>query len=604
MVAVQIEQLPLHTAINLFKSSFTVPVDEAVDIIRSIAHSTGSETILIDEADGRILAVPCIASADFPGFTRSWKNGYAVIASDTSGATEKDPVTLKLAGSIRKGDQIEDTLLSGACFAIRTGGQLPERADAVVMAEDARISGDTVSILSPVSSGENIIRKDEDFSEGEEIYPEGWTIRPQDIGVLASVGIYRVNVRKMPRIGIISTGLELVPSDAVPYPGEVREVNSHLISVFVRRQGAIPVRYGIIRDNLVSLKQMLIRACMECDAVIISGGSSRDKNDITSQAIEELGTIFVHGITIAPGKPTSLGVVNNKPVIGLPGHPASILMVLTLVVVHLIQGIKGSGSQAVYKKTVKMASDIRAKRDHEEFMRVRIDDDIATPTFSKPGLLNTLLYSDGIIRIPPGPGYKAGGRSGGDIMVTRYLNQISLHDAIHILKTRLSVPVRTEMTPVIESAGRMTAAPVFAQISVPGVRVSAMDGFAVRSKDTLSARDQHPVTINDCVRLNTGNPVPEGYDAVIMIEDIRLLDEGIALRSPARPGQHIRLAGEDVRAGRMVLTRGHEIIASDIGALLSYGLVEVLGTDDNRRSDSDRGRGYPSRNKTRARSGL
>ena len=379
-----------------------VTIDEAVRIVRSIAKQTGTETIIIDDAEGRVLAESIITNEDIPGFDRSWKDGYAVIAQDTYAATENVPVILSLHGSVAMGKSDKGQISQGECMYIPTGGQMPDGADAVVMIEYAEHAGDKVLIRQPVVVRENVIAKDEDFSSGTIIFPAGSTLRPQDIGVLAAIGKTRISVRKFPRIAIISTGVELVPSEAIPRIGEVREVNSHLISVFLRRQGATPVRYGIIRDNLGELVRTIKTASQECDAVIVSGGSSKDRNDITFRAIASLGKVFVHGISIAPGKPTIIGQCENVPVIGLPGHPVSTFMVMTLVAVHLIQAMKGSPCQHIYKKTIKMATDLKSEGGREQYIRVKIENDEGTPVLGKSGLLNTLLYSDGIIHLPSG----------------------------------------------------------------------------------------------------------------------------------------------------------------------------------------------------------
>jgi molybdopterin molybdotransferase len=386
-----------------------VPIEEAVRIVRNISHQTGTETIPIDDGDGRTLSDPVIALTDIPGFDRSWRDGYAVIADDIHAASESSPINLSCLGSVRMGTPSSLTVSQGHCMYIPTGGQIPDGANAVVMIEFTERIGDTILIKKPVLTGENIIRRDEDFKASDLIYPVGWILRPQDIGVLASIGKTQITVRKKPVIGIISTGTELVPAEAIPRPGEVREVNSFLITVFSRRQGAIPVRYGIIRDNPEELRETISRAARECDAVIVSGGSSKDRNDITAQTIAELGEVFVHGISIAPGKPTIIGKIQEVPVIGLPGHPASTFMVLSLVVIHLLQALKGSPCQKTYKQKIRMATSVPSEQGREHYLRVRIEGDSATPVLGKSGLMNTLAWSDGIIRIPAGDeGYEAG----------------------------------------------------------------------------------------------------------------------------------------------------------------------------------------------------
>jgi molybdopterin molybdotransferase len=389
--------------------SIIVPIEEAVRIVRTIAHKTGTETISIDDADGRTLGETVYAPDNMPGFDRSTMDGYAIITGDTSDATKENPSILMIAGLVQKGIPGPETIKSGYAIAIQTGGLLPEGSDAVVMDEDCIHTGNEIYILKPISAGENIIRHDEDFKKDEPVYQEGWILRPQDIGVLASLGKIRVKVRKRPVIGIISTGRELVPSESIPRSGEVREVNSYLIAAFCRRQGALPVRYGIIRDDISELTRLLQHAAQECDTVIVSGGSARDQNDVTARVIHNLGEVFTEGISFAPDKRTTIGRINTVLVIGLPGHPSATYMVLTLVVIHLIQAMKGSPCQRVYRIRAKLADHLYAFKQSDRYIRVSLNDGIAVPVFGKAGLINMLSLSDGIVRIPGGgAGYRAG----------------------------------------------------------------------------------------------------------------------------------------------------------------------------------------------------
>ena len=389
--------------------SNTIPIEEAVHIVRAIAHKTGTETIPVDDADGRTLSETIYAPDDIPGFDRATMDGYAIIASDTIGSTMEEPTILHLIGFIQKGTNGTKGIISGQAVAIQTGGKLPEGADAVVSSEDCFFFGDQIIIPGPVSANNNIIRRDEDFRKDEPVYSAGWILRPQDIGVLASMGKIRVKVRKKPVIGIISTGRELVPSESIPKSGEVREVNSYLIGAFCRRQGAIPVRYGIIRDDAEELKRLIGEASQECDAIIVSGGSARDQHDITAKVIHSLGEVFTDGISFAPEKRTTIGRINTVLVIGLPGHPSATFMVLTLVVIHLIQAMKGSPCQRVYRRRLKLADHLHALEQSDRYIRVTITGDTATPVFGKAGLMNMLTQSDGIVRIPAGSaGYRAG----------------------------------------------------------------------------------------------------------------------------------------------------------------------------------------------------
>jgi len=379
-----------------------VPTDTAIEKIREIARDPGTETIPLAKADRRILAVPVYSPSDIPGFDRSWKDGYACIAADTTSASEASPVLLTCTGSVEMGEDEKNSISRGLCRYIPTGGTLPPGADAVVMIEYTERLNDVILVKRPVFSGENCIRRDEDFSAGQLIFEAGWSLRPQDIGVLAAIGRAFVQVRKKPRIGIISTGRELVPADTCPQPGQVRDVNSYLISTVVQRCGAVAIHYGIVRDDERHLTDLLSAAAEECDAVIISGGSSKDEKDITARVIENCGTVFIHGISLAPGKPTIIGTVQEKPVIGLPGHPASTFMVLLLVVTPLIQAIEGRTGSIFSTVPVRLTSNVPSEKGRETYIRVRIQDGNATPLMGKSGLLNTLKESNGIIRVPAG----------------------------------------------------------------------------------------------------------------------------------------------------------------------------------------------------------
>ncbi|HWQ67012.1 MAG TPA: gephyrin-like molybdotransferase Glp [Methanospirillum sp.] len=388
-----------------------VPLEEAIQIVRTIAHKTGTETISVDEADGRILSETIHAPTDLPGFDRSTMSGYAIIASDIADASESNPCYLTLIGIVHRGVSESERIHHGQAIAIQTGGKLPEGGDVVVNSEVCTVEGDQVRITHPLAPYSNVLQKDEDFKKNEAVYPAGWEVRPQDIGVLASIGKVRVKVLKKPVIGIISTGRELVPSESIPKSGEVREVNSYLISAFCKRQGAIPVRYGIVRDDAEVLTSLLREASLECDAIIVSGGSARDQHDITAQVIHTLGKVYTEGISFAPDKRTTIGKIGTVLVIGLPGHPSATFMVLTLVVIHLIQAMKGSPSQRIYRKQVVLTDHLCAGRDSDRYIRVSITDEYASPVFGKAGLIHMLSQSDGIVRVPAGSeGYREGDR--------------------------------------------------------------------------------------------------------------------------------------------------------------------------------------------------
>ena len=381
---------------------FSASVQDAVALIRKIAPDTLIETRFIDEIDGYTLAAPVISRYDMPGYHRSWKDGFAVCSCDIRSATPEKPVRLHSRGKIQSGFSPELLLHRRECMEITTGGALPEGSDAVVMHEHAIRKGDYIEITCPVIPGDNIIRKDEDAKAGEIIFPEGWVLRPQDIGVLAGFGICTVQVRAMPVIGILSTGPELVPADGRPAKGEIRETNSYLIAALCRKLGAVPRRYGIAWEGSADLSHLLRNAVTECDAVIISGGSAHDERDRTAEVISHQGQILLSGLSISPRKKMVIGEIQGKPIIGLPGHPGSVYLLLLLVVTDLIQAMKGAVDHGLLKERRIAGVDIKSHPDREYHIPVRISEERVFPLSRKAGLVSILSQCDGIVHIPRG----------------------------------------------------------------------------------------------------------------------------------------------------------------------------------------------------------
>lgn len=376
-----------------------VTVDEAVAAARGAAVLLPGETVTVEEASGRVLAADAVAAEDIPGFSRSVVDGYAVTAADTTGASEAMPAFFTLAGRVRMGEEGMAQAGRGQCTYIPTGGAMPPGTNAVAMVEYAEELGDEVLVKTPVAAGENVISRGEDFVKGEVVLHAGRRITPRDMGVLAATGNARVSVRKRPTVGIISTGNELVPPEVSPGPGMVRDANSYLCAGFVETRGGMAVTYGIVPDDLESLREALDRAVAACDMVMISGGSSKDARDNTAAVIAELGEVLIHGIALSPGKPTIIGKINGKPVLGLPGHPASAFVVLTAIAGEVLFAMTGE-DRAERTVTATLTQNISSARGREDYVRVVLEGRKVTPVFGKSGLLNTLVQSSGIVRVP------------------------------------------------------------------------------------------------------------------------------------------------------------------------------------------------------------
>ncbi len=385
---------------SLFLS--TIPVDEAISAGKDLVQPVGTGNVPLEDCQGRVLAEDISSDVDIPGFSRSVVDGYALKASDTTGAGESSPAMLNYSGMVKMGSAEEITIRPGECVYIPTGGALPSGSDAVAMIEYSEAIGDQILVKKTVAPGENIIFRGEDFTAGNIVVKKGRRLSPQDTGVLAAVGRISVPVYRSPVVGVISTGNELVPVDTVPSGGQVRDVNSYMCGAFLAQRGCTPRYYGITRDDRDALRTVLARAASECDAVLISGGSSKDDRDMSADIIREAGEVRVHGIAIAPGKPTILGIAGNKPVIGLPGHPASAYVVLMVIGLPMLSALAGETSYTRHTIRAVLGENIPSTRGREDYVRVVMKDKTAYPLFGKSGLLNTLVESHGVVRIPAG----------------------------------------------------------------------------------------------------------------------------------------------------------------------------------------------------------
>ncbi len=287
---------------------------------------TGTERVQLKEALGRVTSEDVHSPGDLPSFPRSTMDGYAVRAADTFGASESIPAYLNLAGEVPMGRPAGITLSVGDAAKVHTGSMLADGADAVVMVENThQVDASTIEVVRPVAPGENVIQVGEDVKSGDLLIQAGQWLRPQDIGGLSAVGITELAVCLRPKVAILSTGDEVVHPDAEVSPGQIRDINTYTIAGLARQAGAIPVPLGIVPDDYGQLVEAVRRGLEEGDLVIISAGSSVSTRDMTAQVISSLGEpgILVHGISIKPGKPTILAVVDGKPIVGLPGNPVS-----------------------------------------------------------------------------------------------------------------------------------------------------------------------------------------------------------------------------------------------------------------------------------------
>ncbi len=387
----------------------TLSLDEALEISLSKVNALRqSETINVKNIMGRILAADVFSPENLPGFDRSSMDGYAVLAEDTYGASEASPKELKLVGRIEMGQDASTlpTLKNGEAIGISTGGMLPPGADAIVIIEETELENDCLVVFKPAAPGTAVIRADEDFKEGELILPAGHKIRAQDIGALLGVGITQTEVLTQLQVGVISTGDELVPPEKKVTLGQVRDINSYTTTAQIYELNATPISYGIVVDQRKQLADAVSQALAECDAVLISGGSSVGVRDATMDILDHMGEVFVHGIRVAPGKPTIFAMCGDKPVIGLPGNPVSSMIVFEIFVAPIL--LKRSGSTQLKKFPAQvraiLGKSIPSARGRDDFVRVKLSEQggvtHAEPIYAHSNNISSLSKADGILPIP------------------------------------------------------------------------------------------------------------------------------------------------------------------------------------------------------------
>ena len=427
-----------------------LPPDEARDLMLShlSAPIPDSEQIEAVSSLNRVLAGDIHAPHPLPDFQRTTVDGYAVRAQDTFGATDSLPAYLTLIGEVTMGDAPAFEIAEGQCASIHTGGMLPKGADAVVMLEYTQQTSEVsathprsetevgkdfgslknveIEISRAVADGENVIRVGEDVAQGSLVLPKGTLIRPAVVGGLMALGITSVRVVRKVRVGLISTGDEVIDPGQTPRPGQVRDINSYTLAALIEKSGGAAIRYGIVSDQFEALEAAAAKALSECDVVIVTAGSSASTRDMTADVIRSLGEpgVLVHGINTRPGKPTILGVCRSKAVIGLPGNPVSALVNGYLFVVPVIEKLLGALSKPKATVQARLTVNLPSQAGREDWWPVKLSpsptgrgtrgEEIfqANPIFGKSNLIFTLATADGLLRIHP----DATGLSAGEIV--------------------------------------------------------------------------------------------------------------------------------------------------------------------------------------------
>ncbi|WP_338471093.1 molybdopterin molybdotransferase MoeA [Niallia sp. XMNu-256] len=376
----------------------------------------------LHEALNYILAEDIIVKENVPGFRRSSVDGYAVKAADTFGSSENMPGFLTVTGEVLMGEAPDKAVQAGEAMYVPTGGMLPEGSDAVIMIEHCEDLSGLLNLYRQVAPGENVISVGEDLKEGELLVTVGTKLRAQELGALASQGITEVTVYRKPVIGYLSTGDEIVPIETKELGiGQVRDMNGITIGSLVTEWGCEFLYGGIVEDRRDELERATKEMLEKTDCFILSGGSSVGTKDYSVEVIDSLGKpgVFVHGVSIKPGKPTILASANGKPIMGLPGHPASAMIIFYLfgkAILHRLQGWNGTEKNLAKAVVTKNLPSTMGRTD---YIRAQVyyenNQWYAEPILGKSGLISTLVKSEGMIEIPE----KSEGVQKGDTVTVR-----------------------------------------------------------------------------------------------------------------------------------------------------------------------------------------
>jgi molybdopterin molybdotransferase len=377
----------------------------SLETARAMLDATGApieniETIMLSEANGRVLAADVVSQNDVPPFSRAGMDGYAVRARDTQGASRSTPRTLTKVGTLYTGEVSPIPVRDGECIEISTGAPIPDGADAVVMVEETDSDGGhVVQIFAEAQPQQNVGRRGADIQTGQVVVAAGEVVNSSRIGALAAVGSVWVDVYDRPRVAILSTGNEVVDPGRELKPGQIYDINRFTLSAIVSDNGGIPIVYPPAPDTLDALLTS-IDDLVDYDIVVFSGGSSVGERDLIRDAIAKKGKLLFHGVAVKPGKPTGLGIVSGKPVFAMPGYPTSCLSNAHMLLVPMLRRIARLPAKVNKTVTLPLAARVASAAGRHQFYTVRIEGGAAVPAFKASGDITSMSRADGYIEIP------------------------------------------------------------------------------------------------------------------------------------------------------------------------------------------------------------
>jgi molybdopterin molybdotransferase len=379
----------------------TIPIEEARAIIDATVRPVDrTERVALIQAHGRVLARAAVAAADVPPFARAAMDGYAVRADDTLGASRHEPRTLRCIEQVFTGQMPAHTVGPGDCIEIATGAPMPSGADAVVIVEETELDASgAVRVFTPVYAKQNIGRQGADIQAGQAVLHPGAQLNPSRVGALAALGLTEVEVYAQPRVAILSTGNEIIEPGVPLAPGQIYDVNKFTVAAVVSDHGGVPVLFSTAVDTMEDLSRA-VDECLAQDVLVFSGGSSVGERDLILDVIAARGEVLFHGLSVKPGKPTAFGVIEGKPVFGMPGYPTSCLTNAYVLLAPALRRIARLPAIVRQSLIIPLGQRVISVAGRLQFYTVRVENGVAMPAFKASGDITSMSTADGYIEIP------------------------------------------------------------------------------------------------------------------------------------------------------------------------------------------------------------
>jgi molybdopterin molybdotransferase len=365
-----------------------------------VAPQLVSELISIHQAAGRVLASSITSQVKVPNFNRSAMDGYAILGAETFGAATYSPIEFKVIGLSLPGKPFAGNVTTQTAVRIMTGAPIPLGADSVIPVEFAQEENNVLKVVEAIPPGKNVGRIGEDIKIGQEVLDAGRKLRPQDIGILSSIGISYVSVIKKPSVDIFITGDELLKPGCMPEGYRIVDSNSLMLDALVFRDIQIHPNIVFLKDQRKIIRDALSNS--NADFILISGGSSVGQEDYAPSLVKELGEILIHGVALRPASPAGMGVINDKYVFLIPGNPVSCLCAYDLFASRAIRKSAGINYELPYKSAVlNLSSKISSMVGRMDYVRVKIVEGCAEPlAISGASMLSTTTIADGFLLVP------------------------------------------------------------------------------------------------------------------------------------------------------------------------------------------------------------